>query len=339
MRFASVIPTLHWIIGRGENAEEARLALESEWQMGFEIQDILSPEDATKRLFGQRVANLIPGQKNPRGLQDQVFVIALDDSGEDSAAQIQQLTLAGVRSIYMIPALRGIPLYGADLSYFFSHEVLFLGVKNNLTQSFSKLLKLGSDLLLTGILLVIGLPLIMLASLLIWLEDGSPVFYRQKRLGQHGREFWMIKLRSMRRDAEQQLALWEKRQSAEWQEYCQNSFKLKKDPRLLRIGALLRRSSLDELPQLFNVLCGQMSLVGPRPLLEREREAYGKNFALYALVRPGMTGLWQVSGRSEKSFIERTSLDAWYIRNWSLSYDVLILLKTVSVVMTGRGAH
>ena len=108
---------------------------------------------------------------------------------------------------------------------------------------------------------------------------------------------------------------------------------------MTRIGRLLRRTSLDELPQLFNVLRGEMSLVGPRPLLDRELECYGNGFALYRQVRPGITGLWQTSGRSETTFTERASLDAWYVKNWSLWYDIVILLRTVKVVLLRNGAY
>lgn len=328
-----------FIIGQGENAREASLALQSEWQMGFDVREILEPAAATGEKLVRRFGGGLQGPGRDSSLKDKVFVIALEDAEGNSASLIQELTLAGARSIYMIPALRGIPLYGADLSYFFSHEVLFLGVRNNLAQSFSKFLKVGFDFILTLLILIPALPVMLTAAVLILLEDGGPVFYRQKRLGRYGEEFSIIKLRSMRKDADSQLELWKSQASPEWIEYCANGFKLKNDPRLLSVGAALRRASIDELPQLFNVLLGEMSLVGPRPLLSREQEVYGKNFALYALVRPGMTGLWQVSGRNDQDFSQRPALDAWYIRNWSLSYDVLILLKTISVVLSGRGAH
>ena len=108
---------------------------------------------------------------------------------------------------------------------------------------------------------------------------------------------------------------------------------------MTRIGRLLRRTSLDELPQLFNVLRGETSLVGPRPLLDRELECYGNGFALYRQMHPGITGLWQTSGRSETTFTERASLDAWYVKNWSLWYDIVILLRTVKVVLLRDGAY
>jgi undecaprenyl-phosphate galactose phosphotransferase len=117
------------------------------------------------------------------------------------------------------------------------------------------------------------------------------------------------------------------------------TFKIKHDPRITPIGRLIRKTSIDELPQLINVIRGEMSLVGPRPILPREAEPYGEGLALYASARPGMTGLWQVSGRSKVSFQQRQALDGWYIRNWSLGYDIILLLKTIQVVMKARGAY
>ena len=328
-----------WIIGRGENAHEAVLALESEWQMGFRIKGFLSKDSLNQQqlvgLFNDKV-----DRSSSENIRDAVFVFALEDNeSADLSALILELTLAGARMIHIIPALRGIPLYGADLSYFFSHEVLLLGVRNNLAMRFSKLVKMLFDLVVASFLLIPVSLILLVAGLLIIIEDRGPVFYFQKRLGLHHKEFRMLKLRSMRCDADHLLRGWEASNSSEWQAYRKNNFKLEEDPRLLKIGKFLRKTSIDELPQLFNVLRGEMSLVGPRPILPREIKDYGKNLVLYQSTRPGMTGLWQVSGRSKTSFQQRAALDAWYVRNWSLAYDIIILLRTVIVVFSGKGAY
>ena len=328
-----------WIVGQGENAEEAVLALESEWQMGFQIQSLLSSkamnQEALKVLLGEASeASVI------RDIRDVVFVIALEDHETSNlSALVLDLTLLGVRTIHIIPTLRGIPLYGADLSYFFSHEVLLLGLRNNLAMRFSKTLKMAFDILIASILLLPSSLILLVAAVFIWLEDRGPIFYVQSRLGFQEKEFQMLKLRSMRTDADAMLEGWRRTNSKEWQVYSENNFKIPEDPRLLRVGKFIRKSSIDELPQLFNVLRGEMSLVGPRPILPREAEVYGKNLVLYQSTRPGMTGLWQVSGRSKTSFQQRGDLDAWYIRNWSLAYDIILLLRTISVVFGGRGAY
>ncbi|MEI7564016.1 MAG: sugar transferase, partial [bacterium] len=314
------------------------LALESEWQMGFSIQGYLTPE----QVHEGGISDLSKGGNNrpkSRNLGDLVFVIALDDNEPTELSNlILKLTLASAQSIHIIPPLRGIPLYGAELSYFFSHEVLMLGIKNNLAIRLSKTIKRVFDFTLTVLLLLPSSLIFLMAGLFIWFEDRGPIFFIQRRLGVDGKPFNMIKLRSMRQDADQMLDDWRSRNTLEWAAYRANGNKLENDPRQLKIGRLLRRSSIDELPQLFNVLRGEMSLVGPRPILERESADYGANLILYKTTRPGMTGLWQVSGRSKASFHQRSSLDGWYIRNWSLTYDIIIILRTIGVVLSGRGA-
>jgi len=139
--------------------------------------------------------------------------------------------------------------------------------------------------------------------------------------------------------AEDLLMQWKASNSPEWQRYVADNFKLANDPRVLQVGRFIRRSSLDELPQLFNVLRGDMSLVGPRPLLSRELVDYGPDIALYQLATPGLTGLWQISGRSGTRFADRVGFDVWYVKNWSLWIDIVILLKTVTVVFNKEGAY
>ncbi|MEJ2862402.1 sugar transferase [Actinomycetospora flava] len=165
-------------------------------------------------------------------------------------------------------------------------------------------------------------------------QDGGPVFYRQERVGRAGQRFQMIKFRSMVVDADKLVD-----QLAATNEGSGPLFKMKRDPRITRIGGVLRRLSLDELPQLFNVIGGSMSLVGPRPPLEREVATYADDARRKFLVRPGLTGLWQVSGRSDLTWEESVRLDLRYVENWSPALDVSILWKTVGAIFTGRGAY
>ena len=140
-------------------------------------------------------------------------------------------------------------------------------------------------------------------------------------------------------DADTQLKSWESEKPELWQEYVTNNYKLKNDPRITKIGNLIRKTSIDELPQLLNVFLGDMSIVGPRPLLPGELVHYDKALDLYKKVRPGITGLWQISGRSHTTFDTRISLDRWYVRNWSLWQDFVILIRTVKVVLRSDGAY
>jgi exopolysaccharide biosynthesis polyprenyl glycosylphosphotransferase len=179
-------------------------------------------------------------------------------------------------------------------------------------------------------------PLMLITALAIKLSDGGPVFFTQTRVGLHGKEFKIYKFRSMRTDAEKI----QKQLQAESRDAGNEVlFKMKDDPRVTRIGRFIRRHSIDELPQLFNVFIGTMSLVGPRPPLPREVEAYASHVHRRLLVKPGITGLWQVSGRSELSWEESIKLDLDYVENWSILVDLQILVRTIRVVIFGVGAY
>jgi len=190
------------------------------------------------------------------------------------------------------------------------------------------------DLLAASILVVLASPLLLLVAVLIRLQDGGPVLYRQRRVGANGAEFEMIKFRSMVVDAEKRLA-----EIAHANEQDAVLFKIREDPRVTRVGRFIRKFSIDELPQLFNVLRGEMSLVGPRPPLVNEYEQYEQDTHRRLLVRPGMTGLWQVSGRSDLPWAEAVRLDLYYVDNWSMVIDLVIMVKTVKAVLVSRGAY
>lgn len=195
------------------------------------------------------------------------------------------------------------------------------------------------DLFASLLILVGTAPILIVASLAILWREGGPVFFVQERIGRDGRVFKMIKFRTMVRDAEAVLAAWQQDHPELWAEYQQGNFKLCDDPRVTSLGRLLRKTSIDELPQLLNVLKGDMSLVGPRPLLPREVTSYGTSIQLYHTARPGLSGLWQVSGRSGTRFADRVRLDVWYLRNWRFWYDIVILFKTVREVLNRKGAY
>ncbi|NJL48269.1 MAG: undecaprenyl-phosphate galactose phosphotransferase WbaP, partial [Leptolyngbyaceae cyanobacterium SM2_5_2] len=182
------------------------------------------------------------------------------------------------------------------------------------------------------------LPVIAIIALLVKLDSPGPVFYGQKRLGQEGFPFVAYKFRSMVANADQVLEAYFQA-NPELRVQWERDQKLRYDPRITRIGHFLRRTSLDELPQLWNVLRGEMSLVGPRPIVREEIIRYAEKYDLYTKVLPGLTGLWQVSGRNNVSYEERVNLDAYYVRNWSVWLDIYILLKTIWVVLIGDGAY
>jgi Undecaprenyl-phosphate galactose phosphotransferase WbaP len=173
---------------------------------------------------------------------------------------------------------------------------------------------------------------------LIKLTSRGPLFFGHKRIGQNGRAFKAWKFRTMVQDADAVLARRLQADPALAEEW-RLTHKLKDDPRVTRLGRLLRRASLDELPQVLNVLRGEMSLVGPRPIVGQEVDKYGENYSLYCRVKPGITGLWQVSGRNNTTYPERVAYDQYYVRNWSVWLDLYILKNTVRTVLTGDGAY
>lgn len=209
---------------------------------------------------------------------------------------------------------------------------------NSWRSSKSRSAKKLLDIFLALASLTFFLPVFLLICLALFLQDGAPIFYKQRRIGLNGREFSCFKFRSMVRDSDARLqALLET--SRESREEWVQTRKLKKDPRIHAVGAFLRRSSLDELPQLLNVLRGDMSIVGPRPIVREEIHLYGDDFAHYVAVKPGLTGLWQVSGRNDVSYQERVSLDRRYVETRSLRLDLSLIAKTAVVLLTSRGAY
>ena len=182
------------------------------------------------------------------------------------------------------------------------------------------------------------LPFFVVIPLLIKLTSRGPVFYRHLRIGQGGREFRIWKFRSMYADADARLAEMLAKNPKMKDEY-ESDFKLTHDPRVTPLGRFLRRTSLDELPQLFNVFLGQMSMIGPRPIVQEEVEKYGASYAGLSSVKPGITGLWQISGRSDTGYARRVEFDTYYALNWSPWLDLWILLRTIFAVLLMRGAR
>lgn len=194
------------------------------------------------------------------------------------------------------------------------------------------------DVALAGTALLLLWPLMAAISLAIRMSDGGPALFAQVRVGRNGRPFTCLKFRSMVLDAERALADHLAADPQARREWAANQ-KLERDPRITGLGSFLRKSSLDELPQLINILLGQMSVVGPRPIVPAEIERYGESFAACFSVKPGLTGLWQVSGRSDCSYQTRVTLDHRYAATWSLWGDAEIILRTVPAVLSQRGSR
>jgi undecaprenyl-phosphate galactose phosphotransferase len=196
--------------------------------------------------------------------------------------------------------------------------------------------KIAFDVVVTFLALIVLAPVLVGIALLVKL-DGGPAFYGHLRVGRHGRRFQCLKFRTMVVESDTALAnllMADDRAAIEWE----TTRKLRCDPRITPLGRFLRKTSLDELPQVINVLRLEMSLIGPRPIVEQETRKYGPHIQAYYQTRPGITGLWQVSGRSNTTYKHRVALDTWYVRNWSLWLDAKILLKTLPAVLAQSGA-
>jgi len=194
------------------------------------------------------------------------------------------------------------------------------------------------DVLIASITLIVFLPLFAFVVLLLKLTDPGPVIFRHIRVGQGGRRFACFKFRSMVLDSDKVLKTLLESDPAARKEWDRTQ-KLANDPRITPLGKFLRQSSLDELPQLINVIRGDMSLVGPRPIVPSELTRYGDKLSLYLLARPGITGIWQVSGRNDCGYDRRIEMDANYVRNWRFSTDFVILLRTLGAVLAQRGSY
>lgn len=328
------------IIGSGRNAKDVYRALADESYLGFSLcyfvlSDTL-PEDGMGEIKvidakNKDIISLL--QLDTKTVQ---FILALDDEILLDS-WLRYLALSKCRSVSVIPNIRGIPLYGTDMSFLFSHEMLLLRVNNNLAKRSSRILKRTMDIV--GSLAIITL----LSPVLLYLyfsvkKDGGNAIYGHPRIGRNGKTFKCLKFRSMVMNSKEvldELLRTDPEARAEWEK----DFKLKNDPRITKIGAFIRKTSLDELPQLFNVLKGEMSLVGPRPIVAEELDRYQDDVEYYLMAKPGMTGLWQVSGRNDVDYSTRVYFDSWYVKNWSLWNDIAILFKTVNVVLKRDGAY
>ncbi|HHX4090388.1 TPA: undecaprenyl-phosphate galactose phosphotransferase WbaP [Klebsiella aerogenes] len=329
-----------WIIGNGNNAYEAYKAITSERNLGLKIVgfvEVSKPMVTEKYNFDVPIIRADADWLNDIDKKSQFIVAVETTESEERNMWLRNFMIKGYRYVSVIPTLRGMPLDSTDMSFIFSHEVMIFRVQQNLAKWSSRLSKRLFDIF--GALSII----IVLSPLLIYIsrkvkKDGGPSIYGHERIGKGGKPFKCLKFRSMVINSKEVLEHLLNNDAAAKEEW-DKTFKLKNDPRITKIGHFLRKTSLDELPQLFNVLKGEMSLVGPRPIITAELERYNDEVDYYLLSKPGMTGLWQVSGRSDVDYETRVYLDAWYVKNWSMWNDIAILFKTVGVVLKKDGAY
>ncbi|HCX5855489.1 TPA: undecaprenyl-phosphate galactose phosphotransferase WbaP, partial [Escherichia coli] len=324
----------------GNNAIEAYKAIISEKNLGLKIIGFIASEGgvrAGETINGIKVISNDIDWLRGEDKKTQFIVAVESHQSEMRNSWLRNFMIQGFRYVSVIPTLRGMPLDSTDMSFIFSHEVMIFRVQQNLAKWSSRTLKRLFDIIASIAIIILLSPVLLYISRLVK-KDGGPAIYGHERIGQDGKPFKCLKFRSMvtnSKDVLNELLQNDPEAKREWD----TTFKLKNDPRITKIGAVLRRTSLDELPQLFNVLKGEMSLVGPRPIITAELERYNEEVDYYLLSKPGMTGLWQVSGRSDVDYETRVYLDAWYVKNWSMWNDIAILFKTVGVVLKKDGAY
>ena len=350
----------HWlqptvIVGVGPNALEIAAAYDARNNhLGYQVQAFLDPcgageaarQAAPDQAAGERWLMVggreIPvlaldarAKELPGWLGQPHVVVALElDEMLGREGLIESLSFYH-GDIDVISPLKGLPINNTRVSHFFSRDILSLRIHNNLARPWPQLVKRAFDLVAASVLLLFLAPLLALVALRIRLADGGGVIFAHTRVGRHGQLFPCYKFRTMVANSAAVLAELLARDPVARAEWARDR-KLRCDPRITGLGRFLRKTSLDELPQLLNVVRGEMSLVGPRPVVPDELELYGEARIYYLQVRPGLTGLWQISGRNDIDYDRRVSLDAWYVRNWTLWYDILILVRTLAVV-PGKG--
>lgn len=322
------------MVGSVAHVDEVAMVLSRERWMGYKIVGAITREEATSTGTGLRVLGRLDDLKGVIE-QHKVSVAIFTEGSFDCPGDFRRLAWKLEQShvqLLVVPTLADIspqrlefrPLGGLPL----------VDVARPRAQRSLRWSKRFTDVVASALLLVLFLPVLLVTAVLVKLEDRGPVLFRQRRVGLKGQEFDCLKFRSMCVDAEAKLAALE----------AQNQgagvlFKMVDDPRITRVGKFIRRYSIDELPQLWNALRGDMSLVGPRPALPREVAQYDSDTRRRLEVRPGLTGLWQVSGRSTLSWEDTVRLDLYYVDNWSIVQDVIILLKTFRAVVGSSGAY
>lgn len=329
------------IVGESENARRLAQSLLGQPQWGYRLTGFVSNSQELPRInvatedgirwtdrLGDTASLATIVEENRI---DEVFIIEADHQTDSISKMIESCRAMGVQ-FRLVPELLQISMDRVDIAEI--NGVPLIGVRDASIRGWSAVLKRAADIMLSGILLVLLAIPAGISAAIIRRDSEGPVFYKQVRIGQYGHVFNMIKFRTMVMDAD---AL--RDQVIESSGGDSRLFKDRKDPRITSSGVWLRRFSIDEMPQIWNVFRGEMSFVGPRPPLPREVAEYQSWHQQRLLVRPGMTGLWQVSGRSNLSFDQMVRLDLYYAENWTPWLDVKIILRTIPAVVLGRGAY
>jgi Undecaprenyl-phosphate galactose phosphotransferase, WbaP/exopolysaccharide biosynthesis polyprenyl glycosylphosphotransferase len=327
-------------IGAGKTAELVLRFFANDTGFGYRVIGIID-DNPVSQILPQRfriLGGVAQAERLIRASNVQNVIITAPGLERDALLGLINRIQPYVKNISFVPDLIGAPVGNIEVERLFDEKIMLLKMKNNLVSKYNRLSKRLFDITLSVLGLVLVVPLLFIIMVCIYMDSPGKVVFAHKRVGQQGKYFSCYKFRTMVPNAEQVLQQYLADNPAAREEWL-DSFKLKNDPRVTRVGEFLRKTSLDELPQIWNVIKGEMSLVGPRPIVEAEIERYGEYIHDYYLVPPGITGMWQVNGRSDTTYPERVAMDVWYVRNWSVWIDLIYLFKTVKIVLERKGAY
>ncbi|MCM0758020.1 undecaprenyl-phosphate galactose phosphotransferase WbaP [Sporomusa sphaeroides DSM 2875] len=329
------------IIGAGKTAELLLGSFENNMSAGYRVVGFIEDKPNLKMVHSKyrMLGHFDQAEEIISREQVKNIIIAAPGLKRSKLVNLVYRLQPQTDNITIVPDLFGLPVGSMELETLFHEKTVLLKVRNNLSVFGNRFLKQLFERVIGTFVCLLIVPIMLVIAIIIKCDSKGSPFYLGKRMGKHGELFTCYKFRTMREDGEQILQSYLRtcpEAKQEWECFA----KLKThDPRVTRAGKWLRKYSLDELPQIINVIKGEMSLVGPRPYLESEAERMGIYKDTILMTTPGVTGLWQVSGRNEINFEDRLSLDCWYVRNWSLWLDIVLLMKTIKVVISRDGAY
>ena len=329
------------VIGAGLTAEKVIKFWREDLGYRYKVVGLIDdhPVSATLPKDYPILGGLVEARSLIRAAKVKTVVIAAPGLDKERLQELIGKIQPHVKKISFVPDLIGTPMSSVELSILFSEKILMLNLRNNLASPTNRIIKRTFDLICTIFGGLMISPILLGIALAVAIDNRSlSVIFAHRRVGRAGKKFPCYKFQTMQPWSDEKFKQYladNPDAQKEWDE----SFKLTHDPRVTKLGNFLRRTSLDELPQLWNVIRGEMSLVGPRPIVQAEVVRYGKNIREYYMVLPGITGMWQVSGRSDTTYPERVAMDTWYVRNWSVWIDLMYLFKTVKAVVQSRGAY
>lgn len=318
------------IVGDGPGAALAEAALMSDRSLGYQVVGRVPPPAVMSNAEIPTLQSVLSRHHASR------LLIAMD-SDSQLQRRVVEVALRERVPFAIVPPVQALPAFACSATRFFASDAMLLSYWDGLSRPVFRILKAAIDVAIATLVLLLASPALLAIAVAIRM-DGGPALFAHRRVGTGGRHFHCLKFRTMVTDSEQVLQdalATDPELLAEWNA----TRKLRNDPRITRLGQFLRKTSLDELPQLINVVRLEMSLVGPRPIVDSEVAFYGDDISHYYAARPGLTGLWQVSGRSNTSYARRVQLDTWYVTNWTIWHDITVLFKTILVVLRRDGAR